>query len=244
MKRIIKYKKLNNKGSALITTLVVSLIVTALVLSLILVSYSLFSNVNDKNYDFEARELAESTMAEIDRELTVSYSSAGEFLQAVNNGQNPYYSYVRCNMGTGNWIFYDARVAGHAMTDADVCKYFSVDIKKPGTENGAASGSAEDVIPGTVNVTMYWEKDSMTVADSDSNIEDEYKGIDGATLCVTVNVEYKNAMYSVKREYSLDIIGVSGSFDGNDIYTLNDSFNPGANSIDVSRMWIWSSFSE
>jgi len=246
VKITIKCKKLNNQGSALVTTLVVSLVVTALVLSLLLVAYSLFSSVNDKNFDFEARELAESTMAEIDRELTCNYVNFGELQQAVAEGDNPYYTYVRCNMGTGSWINYDSVAAGHSLSDENVCKYFQIDVKEGSSADPEELGNAarKDVLPATVKVTMYWERDAAMPIELDSGIEDKYKGVDGALLYVVVDVSYKNASYSVKHEYSLDVIEVQGLDEGGSDYVFSGGFNPAAYSISSNRMWIWSALRE
>lgn len=238
MRKTIKIRKLNNKGSALVTTMVVAVVVTAFVLSLILVAYSLFSNVMDKSYDFEARELAESAIAELDRELISKYASYDDFKDAAQAGDNPYYMYVRFNMGSSNWTYYEKTVPAHFLDAENVCKYFAMDFM-------TIEENPNYAIPGTVKVTMYWERD-VSAASTATEQEDIEKSTPGAILHVKVDSEYKNAVYSVSRVYSLDIISVAGVGEAEDDknVVISGGFNPEGNSISSDRMWIWSRLSE
>lgn len=238
MRKTIKIRKLNNKGSALVTTMVVAVVVTAFVLSLILVAYSLFSNVMDKGYDFEARELAESAIAELDRELVSKYSTYEDLNDAARAGENPYYMYVRFNMGSSNWTYYEKTVPAHFLNAENVCKYFTMDFM-------TKEDNPSYAIPGMVKVTMYWERDA-SAASTATEPEDIEKGTAGAILHVKVDAEYKNAVYSVSRVYSLDIISVDGIDEalGDKNVIISGGFNPEGKSISSDRMWIWTKLSE
>ena len=75
----------DNRGSAMIVAIVVSIIVIAFTLSLLLVSYSLFTSSSKKVTQAQVKELAKSISFEICDELTKpTFYSKDEFLAGIN----------------------------------------------------------------------------------------------------------------------------------------------------------------
>ena len=139
----------NNKGSAIITALVVSTVVMILCLSLLAVAYSLFlsqkantSNMSNKEMLYSAIELFEKELENaiwIDEDLDLSEfpveaaasitkgSTGSQFGRTLINdiwrgfNKNNFGEYVQSN--SGNWLYYDAKDLVHK--DKAACsRYF------------------------------------------------------------------------------------------------------------------------
>ncbi len=106
MKRISKSYNMNNKGSAIITALVVSAVLLVLCLSLLLVAFSLFTSSVSNTTDFSDREYIYSVVEEVERELTgvnASYTDTQTLYSFFTdeNDNHKFWDYIRCNLWQG-----------------------------------------------------------------------------------------------------------------------------------------------
>ena len=166
MKRMSKSYNMNNKGSAIITALVVSAVLLVLCLSLLLVATSLFSSSVLRSSDFQDREYIFSVAEEVEKELTgvsVSYKDDAEVIDffSDSNDDHKFWDYIRFNLWqgfvknnaegiyeqptnqTGVWLYYDPNDPGDHGKIEKCSKYFTL--------------NAGDNNAGKVIVQLYWE---------------------------------------------------------------------------------------
>ncbi|MBR1816893.1 MAG: hypothetical protein IJ763_09360 [Lachnospiraceae bacterium] len=227
IKRIKNSKLYNdNRGSAMIVAIVVSIIVIAFTLSLLLVSYSLFTSSSKKITQSQVKELAKSIGLEIGDELTsVNFDSSADLLAGINNyadsafkseDYNLWY-YIRYNLFQTNWPYYaDASTAGHI--DLNAYRYFDVNIS--GGDSTKYAAMADDI-----SVRMYWSVGDISEKDE-------------TQLTVEVTVKKGDQSYIFTTYYELTV----SDYEDVDIATdntQNNAFNPNGNSIDLSEKWNW-----
>ena len=227
----IKESKLNkdNRGSAMIVAIVVSIIVIAFTLSLLLVSYSLFVSNERKVTQTQVKELSKSISLEIGDELTTpSYDDSQALLDAINNDENTKYCapdynmwfYVRYNLFQNNWPYFkDETTAGHV--GADAYRYFKLNLT--GGDTASYSAMADDI-----SVCMYWECDDISIKDQ-------------AVLTVEVTVTKGDQKSTTTSYYELGVSYYSGTVSGKTENNKTDqAFNPAGNTIDLNERWTWS----
>ena len=227
----IKESKLNkdNRGSAMIVAIVVSIIVIAFTLSLLLVSYSLFVSNERKVTQTQVKELSKSISLEIGDELTrPNYDDSQALLDAINNDVNAKYCapdynmwfYIRYNLFQTNWPYFkDETTAGHV--GANAYRYFKLNLT--GGDTTSYSAMADDI-----SVCMYWECE-------DFNIKDQ------AVLTVEVTVTKGDQKSTTTSYYELGVSYYSGNMSDKVENDKEDhAFNPAGNTIDLNERWTWS----
>ena len=155
MKEMKKSYNMNNKGSAIITALVVSTVLMVLCLSLLLIAHSLFSNTVSKTSDFPQRELIYSTAEEIEKELTsvvCNYTTDSEVENFFKDNDSVLWNYLRFNLWQGFdkdplndnkyfqlvnsndlisgklWLYYDKNSSDGYHNNLELCsKYYKLD---------------------------------------------------------------------------------------------------------------------
>ena len=160
MNETIKSYKSDNKGSAMITGLVVSTVLMVLCLSLLLIAYSLFLSTANSTSDLPNREMLFSAAEalehelldfsmEYDADLLLSDPTGHDFWQYIDNTiwkgfvltpgtENKYTQQVNA----GYWMYYDPLDTSGYHNDLEKCsKYFNL----------TSIGSVKIV------VQLYWE---------------------------------------------------------------------------------------
>ena len=223
----IKNSKLykDNRGSAMIVAIVVSIIVIAFTLSLLLVSYSLFSSSVKKVTQSQVKELAKSISIELGEEITSPRFDDMDALKAGIQGTGDYKSsdynlwyYLRYNVFQGSkWPYYgDATIAGHI--EANAFRYFDVDIL--GGDEAKYAAMADEI-----TVCMYWSPEDVAEKS-------------GVVLTVEVMVKKGDQSYNITSYYELSAETFDGAESVSDD-TQSNAFNPDGNSIDLSEDWKW-----
>ena len=154
IKDIIKSYKSDNRGSAIITGLVVSAVLMVLCLSLLLVSYSLFLSTSNATSDMPNKEMIYSAADVIGEEITsqtvdvtsytvITESTSSNEEQETNETAavpSALWDVIYKGISTGTWSYYKKGVDGHS--DLDSCsKYYQM----------TAIGSVKLI------VQLYWE---------------------------------------------------------------------------------------
>ncbi|MBQ9278969.1 MAG: hypothetical protein IJ224_10095 [Lachnospiraceae bacterium] len=226
----IKGSKLykDNRGSAMIVAIVVSIIVITFTLSLLLVSYSLFVSNERKVTQSQVKELSKSISIEIGDEITTpNFDNSDALLDAINNDENAKYCaqdynmwfYIRYNLFQNNWPYYrDETTAGHM--EANAYRYFKLNLT--GGEVAEYSAMADDI-----SVCMYWECE-------DADIKDQ------AIFTVEVTVTKGGQTSTTTSYYELGMTyyddEISGIIENN---KTDEAFNPSGNTIDLNERWTW-----
>ncbi|MBQ8912507.1 MAG: hypothetical protein IJ054_00485 [Lachnospiraceae bacterium] len=226
----IRNKKLykDNRGSAMIVAIVVSIIVITFTLSLLLVSYSLFVSNQRKVTQSQVKELSKSINIEIGDELTTPrFDDKQALIDGINNVDGADYCsddynmwyYIRYNMFQTNWPFYrDETTAGHVKTNA--YRYFKINLTGGNTSEYAA-------IADDISVCMYWECEEFDIKDE-------------ALLTVEVTVSKGGQTSTTTSYYELTVNKFSDAASGDmENNTLNEAFNPAGNKIDLTEDWTW-----
>ena len=131
-----------NKGSSMITVLVVVTVLMTIVLSVLQVSYRYFIMENGDVYRQKAREAVQSLSEEMKKELTKNFSSYYEPQQGAPEGESaPIWYFIRYNLGRegSNWKFYDPDDTDRIHYNGDKDKFSLYDIKS--FKNSAQSGT-------------------------------------------------------------------------------------------------------
>ena len=220
-------KKTNNRGSAMLVAIIVSVVVVAFALSLLLVAYSLFASSAKKVTQTQGMELAKTVSLELAEEITrPKFASFDEVLEGVSgNGtysatQYPLWYYIRYNIQQEQgWPYYaDETVVGHSQKYA--YRYFTYSIS--GGDAAKYAGLADDI-----SICMYWSRNDETEKDGTLlTVETTVKK--GEQLCV-------NTCY-----YELTVALFEDGSSGNHLVGTDAfSMNPKNNLIDGNENWIW-----
>ena len=218
----------DNRGSAMIVAIVVSIIVITFTLSLLLVSYSLFVSNQRKVTQSQVRELSKSINIEIGDELTCpQFDSKQALIDGIENKEGAKYCapdynmwyYVRYNLFQTNWPYYrDETTAGHVK--ANSYRYFKINLT--GGDTSQYSSMADDI-----SVCMYWECEEF-------NIKDE------ALLTVEVTVTKGDQTSTTTSYYELSVNKFDDADEGvKENNTLSNAYNPAGNTIDLTEDWKW-----
>lgn len=215
----------DNRGSAMIVAIVVSIIVIAFTLSLLLVSYSLFTSTAKRVTQSQVKELAKSISFEIGDELTnPKFNTKDELLAGINDDSSVIYRsseynlwyYIRYNVCQNEgWVSYvDETTAGHIAANA--FRYFSVDIYGDSTKYAAM---ADDIY-----ICMYWANDD--ISDKNETVLTVEVTVTKGEQTYTLTSYYELAVYPFDEEHTTDS-------------TMNEYFNPNGRYIDLSENWVW-----
>ncbi len=218
----------DNRGSAMIVAIVVSIIVITFTLSLLLVSYSLFVSNERKVTQSQVKELSKSISIEIGDELTCpQFDSKQALIDGINNKEGAKYCapdynmwyYVRYNVFQTNWPYYrDETAAGHIKSNA--FRYFKMNFT--GGDTSAYSAMADDI-----SICMYWECEDFSIKDE-------------ALLTVEVTVTKGDQTSTTTSYYELSVSDFPDAADGvTEDNTANEAYNPTGNKINLKENWKW-----
>ena len=206
----------NDSGSAMITALAVIFVIMILSLSLLAGAYSAYrssvsaaSNAQVRAYALSASEKLEEYIAGI------SYDSYRTQWNALTNGKDSIWQYLRYNISQNNWPYYDSKQKGH--DEECAYRYFQLTV------------SSDDVYV----ISKY-----NTAVACDTKVLMYYENTDeGVLLHVDVSCE-KNAEKCIVKSTYLLSIGQYSDGSGSDHTTLA-GINPSGNSIDTASSWTW-----
>ncbi len=129
MKKKDIYKQ--NKGSAMITVLIVVTVLMTIVLSVLQISYRYYISENGSLYSQKCKEAAQSFSEELRKEITASFVDYDE----QDEKASEIWNYIRYNLCTEKWK-YEAEEAPKMLNSSDAEKYkdYNVDlmIQSPG----------------------------------------------------------------------------------------------------------------
>lgn len=217
--KIKKTGRSKNAGSALLVAIIASIVVIAFSLSLLIAAYSLFQSSVQKRDQVQLKEYTKTLALEIESEITdPNFASCAEQNEALQNGEDNLWFYLRYNVEQNNWPFYE-QDEGIGHTKENAYRYFDINV----------SGGEERLyatMPNSVSVCMYWTKEV---------IEDE--GDEEIYLTVVVTCERDKQACTMSSYYTLsktlysDAEAPEGSF---------LSVNPQNNNIALNECWKWS----
>lgn len=213
-------KGLKDKGSAMIVAIIVSMVVFVFALSLLLVAYSLFSSSTRRITQNQCRELTKTISIELEKELTeTSYSSFAEQRQALDDGRDMLWQYIRYNVCQGSWPYYegDDKVGND---EKSAYRYFNLDVT--GGDSSSYAAMADDI-----SVCIYWENDGSYISSKDDTV-----------LCVKVTCSKGEQSSTMLTKYILSCVNYDGDTSSTD--SGNESVNPSDNLIETSEHWVWS----
>ncbi len=176
---------IDNRGSAIITALVISTILMVLCFSLLLVAYSLFISTSKTSYDLTQREMLYSAAEGLELELTdVSITGVKEedgsySISDDQQANRDFWMYIYTNIiaSDDSWPYYDKTVSDSDTTNphnkANSSKYFNMST--------LSSNESEKLI-----VQLYWERSKNwvegsndkkgTVLNAEYRLYDSYSG--------------------------------------------------------------------
>lgn len=175
-----------NKGSAMIVAIVVSLITVVLAMSLLLLAYSVHASVLKGNGRMQCKELAYSVSQEIQKELAVNFDGYEEQKEAFAAGQNPLWFFLRYQIWQGDeyWPYFNEDENQHKKSAA--YRYFT--LQSSGNE---VQRAADQIL-----ITMYWDGSYETQKASMK---------DGTVLHVTVEVFKGEGYFANNMTFALEI---------------------------------------
>ncbi len=211
---------LKDKGSAMIVAIIVSMVVFVFALSLLLVAYSLFSSSTRRITQNQCRELTKTISIELEKELTeTSYSSFAEQRQALDDGRDMLWQYIRYNVCQGSWPYYegDDKVGND---EKSAYRYFNLGVT--GGDASSYAAMADDI-----SICIYWENDGSYISSKNDTV-----------LCVKVTCSKGEQSSTMLTKYTLSCVDYDGDTSGTD--SGNESVNPSDNIIETSEHWVWS----
>ena len=219
-RKLRQFHKEENRGSAMIVAIVVSMVVVVFCLSLLLVSYALFSSSVRRLTQNQCRELSKTISIEIEKELTTpAYTSFDMQKQDVTDGKNLLWQYLRYNVCQGNWPYYESESSTDHGEKA-AYRYFT--LAATGGDTTKYAAMADDI-----SVCIYWENDgSYQISKND------------VILCVKVTCTKGDQTASMLSKYNLSCMDYEDAEIGVD--TGDDTVNPSKNDILKSEHWSWS----
>lgn len=213
----------DNRGSAMVVSLVVSLVLLVFALMLLLVSYSLFSTMARKTSGTACKELAKSIDKEIEDTLTVEFSNAHEEYNASIDGKEQLWFYIRYNIWQENgWNYYNSDEFTSVHGKDAAYKYFTIQSPIKDIKQYAKAD---------VSISMYWDCNSAIWSEGDKN---------DTPLHVRVMVSLGESYYVLESTYMLEVGQYSQSADENEKTKLSDgTINPNGNEVFANEKWRW-----
>ena len=184
--------RMNNRGAALMVSVIIIGILIVFTLSLLLVSYTLYASQSKKTAEMSSSEAAVTLSRALDQELTMDDNVTGSSL----------WNYLRYNLLQDDtvWPYYEEGVSGHSRTEA--CRYFKVDYNVNYFPNKAPDG-----FPGNVTICIYWMLPKGQDVPTGQNPYDmTISQKNGTQLVVEVTCETASQSYTVSKTYELNII--------------------------------------
>ncbi|MBR5180541.1 MAG: cellulose binding domain-containing protein [Lachnospiraceae bacterium] len=193
--------KKDNKGSAIITGLVVSTVLIVLCLSLLLVSYSLFLSLSKNSSDLSNREMLFSAVEAFEYELTDDSLD----ISNVSTDNIGIREYIYNSIKSGEWKAYTGS------NENESFKYFSL----------TPIGSVKVV------VQLYWQKASLNLVENISE-GDAASGLAGSKLNAIYRLYNNKGEILVKTERSYILNCQSVISDTDDTDTEGESGDTGS----------------
>ncbi|MBP5565108.1 MAG: hypothetical protein J6X45_05245 [Lachnospiraceae bacterium] len=214
-----------NKGAAMIMTVIIIAIIMVFCFSLILVSYNLYASQNKNLATMRNTEASESLVHALDAELTDN----------ENIGKSPLWKYIRMNVAYktdftsdpdwNDWPYYDPSASSGPHSEASAVREFAL------TGNPDMQG-----VPADVRVYMYW-----MIPGSVDDFKTKVEGggyPNGVRLHVKVVSKTANQTYEAEEVYKLTVR--KNDNEGKAILSaIDSSCNPGGHTIDSNEKWIW-----
>ena len=231
-------RKLNNKGAAMVLTIVIILVVMIFAFSLILISYTLYSS-QTKNLSASRNAEAVNTLSvALEKELTDSNAASNSNL----------WKYLRCNIAYPennfkDWPYYYEADSGEPQPTNNkeyAYRYFTVE------HNSDIEG-----FPAVIHVGICWMLPEET---TDSNINDVLTrmGSDSITTAVAakngiqmrieMTAETGSQTYRVTDTYVLKVFEQNDAVEMAKIEAIkgNTQNNPASHDISTKEKWVWS----
>ena len=229
--------KLNNRGAAMVLTIVLILVVLIFAFSLILVSYSLYSSQTKNLSSARNSEAVNTFSAALSSELTDS--------NAYNKSN--LWKYLRCNIANmdsnGNfpdWPYYAEDEDGYEIPTHPkeyAVRYFTVN------QNESIEG-----LPAVMRVGIYWmlpedinEADFLRDIASD-DLDTRLGALNGIRIVIETTAETGSQVYRVEDTYRLSVAEAAETEYVREVEMLagNSINNPANHSIDAREKWILS----
>ena len=216
--------KRNNKGAAMVLTVIIIAIIMVFCFSLILISYNLYASQN-KNLASLRNSEATNTLAEaISEEITDN-----------DNVQNSYlWKYIRANVAYvttdehwEDWPYYDENDSTGKHDKNSAIREFTLN-KNPEMEG----------VPADVKVYMYW----TLPTDADTFRSKIQSGGNRNGIRLHIKVVSTTASQVFEREECYKLSVRKNDIQGKAILAglnSNSSVNPANHSIDDNEKWIW-----
>ena len=219
-RKLRQFYKEENRGSAMIVAIVVSMVVVVFCLSLLLVSYALFSSSVRRVTQNQCRELSKTISIEIEKELTTpAYTSFEKQKQDLDKGRNLLWQYLRYNVCQVNWPYFESESSTDHGEKA-AYRYFT--LAATGGDTTKYAAMADDI-----SVCIYWENyGSYRTSKND------------IVLCLKVTCRKGEQTASMLSKYNLSCMAYESAEEGVD--TGNKTVNPSNNAIEKKEYWSWS----
>lgn len=234
--RCTKMRKLNNKGAAMMLTVVLIMVIMIFAFSLILVSYTLYSS--------QTKNLSSARNMEAVNSLSLALQDELEDDDASTN--SALWKYIRCNVAYNDsstdwldWPYYAEdsdgnEVSGHTAKEA--YRYFTLD-KNPDIEG----------FPAQTTVCMYWElPEGMTetvfkTKVTSGNPADAIVAKTGLRLVMEITAESGSQVYRVTDTYQLSVTETTDTMEQTAISLASQDLNsnPVSHTISSSEKWKW-----
>ena len=229
--------KKNNKGAAMVVTIIIIAVLVVFSFTLILISYNLYASQN-KNLASDRNSEAANTLSR----------ALQEELDPANNPtkNSNLWRYLRCNIayeggsteengGWVDWPYYEAGVDHHGYEEAK--RYFKLD-----------NNSQIEGMPADVSLCIYWElpddparideQTGLPCKKTPEQVEEKRSGI---ILYIEINCVTGGQTYQIIDKYELEIYDASedillqGYIQEADVVR----YNPIAHTIDKNEDWHW-----
>lgn len=219
-------RKLNNNGAAMMVSIIIIAVLMIFAFSLVLISYSLYASQN-KNL---------ASMRNMEACSTLSVSLERDIVSDDAHKDSNLWKYLRCNVFSSTWPYYDENESGHHKEQA-VKKFY-------------LEGYSEmEGLPAKTSVQMYWTlPDGVDMTDYAGLTEDlekmDFKN--GIKLYVEIQCDTANQSYKIVDVYKLFV--EDQTLDENatqlqkEIKSIKDSsdYNPDHNTeISEKEKWTW-----
>ena len=218
-------RKLNNDGAAMMVSIIIIAVLMIFAFSLVLISYSLYASQN-KNL---------ASMRNMEACNTLSVALEKDIVSDNAHSDSNLWKYLRCNVFSDAWPYYNPGEAGHDMEDA--ARQFYLE-----------GYSEMEGLPAKTTVKMYWTlpegadmSDYETMTDNLEKLEFK-KGI---RLYIEIQCDTGNQSYKVTDVYKLFTDDILLEENAAALQTElgnikgNSAFNPDSNDILTNELWTW-----
>ena len=238
--------KLNNKGAAMVLTIIIMAILIVFVFSLILVSYNLYASQNKNLSSARNAEAVNSLSLAINNELTDEDASSNSGIWKFLRTNVAYTPDPNDAVGVNDWEdwpYYDANDTTGKHNEEKAFKYFEMD-----------NNPHIDGMPADVKVCMYWtlpikSDGSEETAQNLFNTLNNGGSPKGVRLHVRIIATTASQVYETEDVYKLsvkknnttgDMVNLKNVFKNYDVADhYPDDADVSNPSDDMKEKWIW-----